>query len=135
MGFNGRALKLIRQMNAKKPAAEFLSEKPCGNLLRADHFHADLYGNYIPPGCTGLGIALGDLGSGLDAAHYPVLSGLYSGGLKNLYNYAIKNGFTPDETGYASKCDLCFNMRKHLTVNCSKHCPDLTPGWYYRQDF
>jgi len=135
MGFNGRALNLARRLKTKKSAGDFLSGKPCDNLSGTNHFHADLYGRYIPPGCTGMGIDLSDLGEPLSASAYPAMSRLYGGGLRALYDYATGEGFEPVDTGYASKCDLCFAMRKYLYINDEKNHPDLTPGWFYRQGY
>ena len=135
MGFNGRALNLIRQMGKRKPAADHLPDKPCDNLTRTDHFHADLYGNYIPPGCTGMGIPIDKINKPLDISRYPIVARLFSGGLKELYRYAVSRGFEPDPEGYVSKCELCFAMRKFLYVNDAANHPDITPGWYYRQNY
>jgi len=135
MGFNGRALNLIRQMGKRKPAADHLLDKPCDNLSRTDHFHVDLYGNYIPPGCTGMGIPIGEINKPLDISRYPAVARLFSGGLKELYYYAVARGFEPDGAGYVSKCELCFSVRKFLYVSDAANHPDITPGWYYKQNF
>ena len=135
MGFNVRALKIIRRMGNRKPASDFIIDKPCENLLRANHFHVDLYGRYIPPGCTGMGIDIDDLGKPLDEEKYHVFSRLYSGGLKELYEYALSQGFEPDAKGYASKCDLCFSIRKYFVKKDEASYTDLVPNWYYYQDF
>lgn len=135
MGFNGRALNLIRPAAKKRQAGSFIQNAPCGGLLNAGHFHADFLGRYVPPGCTGMGILVEDLGRALNAAEYPVLSRLYEGGTASLFNYALEKNYKPQADGYASQCDLCFSIRKYLSLNFSETHPDLTPGMFYRQDF
>jgi len=135
MGYNGRALKLIRAIGIKKPAQNFINGNICDNLTGTGHFHADLYGNYVPGGCTGMGVAAGDLGAPLDEEKYPAVGKLYAGGLKALWDYALAEGFTPDADGYVSKCDLCFSMRRFLKNETEKNHPDLTPRWFYNLDF
>ena len=133
MGFNGRALNLLRQFGAHKPADAYLTDKPCDALRDTGHFHIDYLGQYVPPRCTGLGIAIEDLGKALDPEEYPILSRLYAGGLQALYEYAQANGFVANNTGYVSSCDLCFAMRKAIAQNAKNH--DLTPRAFYEQNF
>ena len=135
MGFNGRALNLIRASAPKQPAEAFTRDKPCDRLLGSGHFHADFLGRYIPPGCTGMGIAVEDLGKPLAAAAYPVMSRLCEGGTAGLWAYALTQGYQPAPAGYASACDLCFSLRKHLALTAPDTHPDLSPAGFYRQDF
>ena len=135
MGFNGRALNLLRLIGRCRDHGDFLSAAPCENLTNSGHFHVDLYGRYVPPGCTGMGIDLNDLGKKIAADAYPVVSRLFYGGLKELFIYAVSRGFEPGGEGYVSKCELCFSMRKYLAENEPESHPDLNPKWYYKQDF
>ena len=132
MRFGGRALNLLRKHGTKK--AITVLQAPCAELQNTSHFHVDFMGHYIPPGCTGMGILLEDLGEALDPAKYPVLSRLMEQGLDGLLQYAQDLGFVLDENGYVSKCELCFALRKYL-VRHNTPTPDLTPASFYQQDF
>jgi hypothetical protein len=135
MGFNGRALNLLREYGKKQPAESFLEERPCSSLLNTGHFHVDFLGRYVPSGCTGMGILVEDLERELDPGLYPTLSRLFSKGLRSLWQYASLKGFMPDPCGYASKCDLCYSIRKHLAMTYGNDHPDLSPVEFYLQDF
>jgi len=133
MRFHGRALNLLRKYGEKKLIAP--PSRPCAELSNTSHFHVDYLGRYIPPGCTGMGILLEDLGKELDPASYPVLSRLFAHGLGGLLRYTQELGYKPDPDGYVSKCELCFEVRKHLVAVDSQRHSDLTPVSFYRQDF
>ena len=133
MRFGGRALNLLRKHGKKKTIAP--PSNPCAELQNTGHFHVDFMGRYIPPGCTGMGILLEDLGQALDPASYPVLSRLMEQGLGGLLQYAQELGFAPEKNGYVSKCELCFEMRKHLVLHHAQEHPDVTPEWFYRQNY
>ena len=133
MRFHGRALNLLRKYGEKKPNTSL--PKPCGELRNTSHFHVDYLGRYIPPGCTGMGILLEDLGKELNPASYPVLSRLTTQGLRGLLPYAQELGYKLDAEGYVSKCELCFDIRKYLISIDRESHPDLTPERFYTQDF
>jgi len=133
MGFNGRALNLLRKYGKKKPAATLLG--PCPELRNTSHFHVDYLGRYIPPGCTGMGILIEDVGRELDPLNYPVMSRLVDGGAGALLEYARGLGYALDPDGYFSKCELCFSVRKYLIGRDRQAHPDLTPAGFYGQDF
>ena len=132
MRFNGRALNLLRKQE-KLPPHRFFA--PCPELLNTNHFHVDFLGNYVPPGCTGLGIAIDDIGKALDPSAYPVISRLLSGGVGELYSYAMTLGYNPKPEGYVSKCELCFDLRKFLINETEIIHNDLTPKSFYKQDY
>ena len=133
MRFGGRALNLLRKYGKKKAVA--VPTRPCPELQNASHFHVDYLGRYIPPGCTGMGILLEDLGKELDPVSYPVLSRLCNQGLGALLAYAQELGYKHNPSGYVSKCELCFDIRKHLISTDRQGHPDLTPERFYTQDF
>jgi hypothetical protein len=137
MGFNGRALNLIRNKPGVRrgDAESFTSGNPCPNLQNAGHFHVDFLGRYIPPGCTGMGVLLEDLSKPLDVKKYPNLSRLLSGGTAGLLSYARSLGYSEPPEGYVSMCDVCFQIRKFLHLNEPEAHPDITPAGYYRQDY
>ena len=133
MRFHGRALNLLRKYGEKKAIA--LPPSPCTQLHDTSHFHVDYLGRYIPPGCTGMGILLDDMGKNLDPTSYPVLSRLFAEGLGGLLAYAQELGYKLDPAGYVSKCELCFDVRKFLIMSDRQGHPDLTPEGFYEQDF
>jgi hypothetical protein len=57
-----------------------------------------------------------------------VYEALLSGGTLALFELATAHGFEPDEKGYASRCVLCFFMRKFLSGQ--KSFPELHPEYY-----
>jgi len=105
-----------------------LSSKSCKNLLSGNHFHVDMYGNFIPPGCTGIIIPLNDAVNGIPGGKYPAFEELFSGGISALFNYAQKFGFVADAGGYPSGCTLCFHIRHWLSTNAPT--PELDPEHY-----
>jgi len=132
--FNGRATQLEEAHFPKKSIDALLKEAEvrggCRNLLSTNHFHVDMYGRFIPPGCTGIILPLeealkGTLHKQATAYHsdwreniavtYPAFIALYNGGAAALYALARKHGFQADENGYPSVCNLCFHMRKFLS--------------------
>ena len=133
MGFNGRALNLLRKYGKRKPAALLL--EPCPELRNTSHFHVDFLGRYIPPGCTGMGILIEDVGTKLDPGKYPVVSKLFEGGVSALLEYARAASYVPVLEGYVSKCDLCFDIRKYLITQDRQAHPDLTPESFYWQNY
>ena len=124
---NGRALKIARGIYAARPARELLDGKGCA-LVRGMHCHIDLFGNYIPPFCPGIGVNIHDLDR-IDPQKYPVFTRLDAGGIGALWEYARENGFKEDARGYATKCALCLDMRSYLL----KHLPtpDIGPACFY----
>jgi len=135
MGFNGRALNLLRRYGTRKPLESFLTGAACTALTDAGHFHADYLGHYIPPRCTGIGIPLEEADSLVnpDERTYPVLHRLRTGGLRALYEFAQDYGFTPNSDGYVSGCELCFILRK--TLSSAGDFAELTPKAFYTQDY
>ena len=135
LGFNGRALNLLREFGKRQPLDTVLTDKPCAALLATEHFHVDFLGQYVPPRCTGIGIPLADTDCLLqpDKKRFPVLHRLRTGGLRTLYEFAQEHGFTPNPDGYVSECELCFEMRK--TLVSAGDFAELTPKAFYAQDF
>ena len=127
IGMGGRAVNIDMEYNKKRPLAQLISHEPCRRLLSTDHFHVDLYGNFIPPGCTGIAIPLGELIQGTSEGKYPVFDALLSGGPAELLEFAISKGFKPEDE-YTSTCNLCFFIRKWLSENAE--CPELDPEHY-----
>ncbi len=131
---NGRALETFRAYLPHRRAEEILRENPdpCVELEGTDHFHFDLYGNYIPPGCTGLQVYWQDLGGELPREAYPHYLMLREEGIGGLYPYALARGYENPERGYVSKCDLCESIRRFLLETTpAPPFRDLGPLEYY----
>jgi len=124
----GRAINIEMEYSTCKPMENLLkTSKPCFDLVSTGHFHVDMYNQFIPPGCTGLILPMGEVIRGIAPKKYPVYEALYQGGVVALYNLARPLGFIPDKAGYTSRCALCFFIRKFLSEKaifaelCAKH--------------
>jgi hypothetical protein len=123
----GRAQGIEREYGTLKPTETLSSGKPCSGLLSGSHFHVDVYGRYIPPGCTGIAIPLEEAVRGIPAGKYPVLEALTEGGTAKLLSFAQSKGFVAGEA-YTSACALCISIRSWLSVNAD--CLELDPEHY-----
>lgn len=108
---------------APRHAADAFSGGSCAReVLHAHHSHFDLYGNYISGFCGGLTVGswqqLNETTARFRTAHYPPLVGLLvQGGPHALYEYAReKHDYQAVPTGYAGKCHLCVDVRRHLVT-------------------
>ncbi|MCL2398283.1 MAG: 4Fe-4S cluster-binding domain-containing protein [Defluviitaleaceae bacterium] len=128
----GRAINIEKEYMEPKDLADLLNSTPCRNLLSTDHFHVDLYGKFIPPGCTGIAIPLEEALNGIPERKYPAFESLLFGGVAKLYEYAKKRGFAKSEkkikNEYTSSCALCFHIRKWLSERAG--CPELNAEHY-----
>jgi len=128
----GRALATFKNINAPQPLANIINTNDqCNELADISHFHLDLYGNYVPGLCSGLSIARDDLGKPLDFDKYPIITSLYNNGIGGLVEWAQhRYNFAP-APAYHSKCHLCFDIRKFLTINCKLDSVELQPTEFY----
>jgi hypothetical protein len=116
IGYGGRAVNIEREFAPSFPVENFAADgSPCRNLLSTGHFHVDLDCYFIPPGCTGIRIPLSEAVNGIPEGKYPAFEALYNGGVSALLRLARQYGFSPDNTGYPSKCNLCFHLRRFLS--------------------
>ena len=133
----GRALETFRDYLPFMEADGVIAENGggCGELEETGHFHFDLYGNFIPPGCVGLQVDHRDLGKELSPEDYPHYRILREKGVGGLYEMAAQKGFEPREKGYVTKCDLCGHIRAFIMEN-EGGAPgkDLGPLEYYTKD-
>ena len=131
----GRALETFRPLLGKKTFQELMQESGgnChGDLSNTGHFHIDLFGNYIPGLCSGLSIAIEDLGNQLAAELYPVITTLYRDGIRGLVKMAEDRfGFRPQHKVYIDKCDLCTEVRSFLVQNDYRDSNELRPLEFY----
>ena len=133
---NGRAVsRLASGLVSMEPSA--FADKPCGDsLLRSRHVHLMPDGGIMPGTCAGilLGRAgckpIAEIWRGLsqDHAERAVVGPLASSGPTALLQEAVAHGFVPGR--YASKCHLCWDVRRHL-ASLKLHPDELGPGWMY----
>ncbi|MDY6988437.1 MAG: radical SAM protein [Thermodesulfobacteriota bacterium] len=131
--FGGRALKTFAPLLGTRPYEEILSSNKggCFELLNVNHFHFDLFENYIPGLCSGLAIHRDDVGEEITAGKYPLLSSLFYKGINGLFELGCReHGFEPAES-YMSKCDLCLDLRRHLVLNEETTYRELEPQAFY----
>lgn len=130
IGMGGRAVNIEEEFCAKKPVNDLLDDQSCRRLLSTDHFHVDLEGFFIPPGCTGIRLPLNKTLAGIEEGRYPVFQALFSGGIAALFQLAGKYGFIPESEGYASKCNLCFHLRRYLAEKGDPVFDELDDDFY-----
>jgi len=111
----GRAVNIEKEYSPNYKLEKLLDDKSCYGLLSTEHFHVDLHGYFIPPGCTGIRIPLSEIVEGINPEKYPVFTSLFQGGIRSLLNFAYSHNFKAEEKGYPSKCNLCFNIRYFLS--------------------
>ena len=130
--FGGRAIQTYKEIYPLKSLGEILnSSLGCNELTDTSHFHADLFGNYIPGLCSGISIKMNDLGEPLDENEYPIITMLYNSGVKALLETATgKLGFNPRKE-YFNKCHLCFDIRKYMVKEKAINSKELQPVEYY----
>ena len=131
----GRALKTYRPLLGQKTFRQVLDEASpncSGELTNTSHFHMDLFGNYIPGLCSGLAIAVEDLGPPLSDESYPILTTLGRHGIRGLVKMAETTvGYTPQRDDYINKCDLCTEVRSFLVQNDYSGSKELAPQQFY----
>jgi hypothetical protein len=95
-------------------------------------FIVDLFGKYVPGLCSGLSIAVEDLGKPISEKTYPILTTLIDRGIRGLAQMATeKAGFRPQQDFYMNKCDLCTEVRTFLVQIRYDKSQELTPTAFY----
>ena len=131
----GRALETYRPYLADKSVREICDENGGGcaaELLSTQHFHLDLFGNYIPGLCSGLSIQREDLGRALPVERYPVLNKLFHEGVRGIFKMAKEEfDYTPAQNHYINKCDLCTEIRTRFAQKNFGGPAELNPKEFY----
>ena len=131
----GRAFDLFAPAVGRLPVETILA-KASPDCLRelsdTSHFHLDLYGDYVPGLCSGLAFRADDLGQPLDSERYPILTTLAESGIAGLYEYAAAlEDYKPRPQGYVNKCELCQDIRQHLSERGWFESNELSPPEFY----
>ncbi|NIS82989.1 MAG: radical SAM protein [Anaerolineales bacterium] len=119
----------------RKPAESFRGMGCAGAILYAHHSHFDLYGNYISGFCGGLSVGswrvLSQVLEDFQAGRYPsLIEELVERGPHGLYEMAQRRfDYRPLSEGYAGKCHLCVDVRRHLVE--AEDFPELKPRGFY----
>ncbi len=133
LNLRGRALHLFKEYLKARSLEDILAESaPCRELSGVQHFHIDLYKNFIPQSCVGLSMRLEDLSEGADPEKYPLLDSLYLKGIRGLYDIAVNEYGFRAEDKYTGKCDLCMDIRRYLVMEVGLDTPDLQPVGHYK---
>ncbi len=103
--------------------------RSCQELGGRSHYHIDLYGGYIPPGCPGLALPLEALGKELDPEEFPIYTRLAQDP-KSLLDFCKAQGFTP-KSSYYNRCHLCQDMRLFLYHRHPGKYRELAPASFY----
>ncbi len=135
--FAGRSFDFFQKYLNKYSVSElFMQNTNCiDDFPTENHFHVDMFGNFIFSHTNGVAINIDDLSGEINPKKYPYLTILLNGGIKSLYKLAkSKYGFKPKTEGYISKCHLCYEIRSFLVVEKDVKSPDLQPIEFYTGD-
>ena len=131
----GRAFDLFAPVLGRRPLEAILEDASpdcLAELTDTSHFHMDLYGDYIPGLCSGLAFRADDLGAPLDPERYPILTTLVASGIRGFYEYAAAlEAYAPRPEGYVNKCELCQDIRRHLSERGWFESTELSPPEFY----
>jgi hypothetical protein len=120
-----------------RPAGDFQGQSCQQEILYAHHSHFDLYGNFISGFCGGLTVGdwhdLPVLMDRFRSGEYPkLILILVEEGPYGLYAFAREvYGYQALEEGFAGKCHLCVDVRRHLVRQ--GEFPELEPREFYER--
>jgi hypothetical protein len=131
---SGRAPEALRECYRLLPASRFRGQTCRSELLSTSHFHIDQHGDLFTGLCAGLApAAIDDLHPTITEDTHPVFCRLCVDGPFGLMRLARERfGYEERSDGYASKCDLCFDVRRRL--HATGGFPELRPGAFYTID-
>lgn len=131
----GRSGYRLGHLVAGRPAEAFAGDDCLAEVLLARHSHLDLYGNFTPGFCGGLSMGdwrkLSQILSDCRAGRLPrLLAELVAHGPHGLYEVAAREAdYRQRPEGYAGKCHLCVDVRRHLAARADH--PELQPREFY----
>lgn len=131
----GRVPEELRRLFSPQPAKAYRVGHCLDILTSVEHFHIDPDGNLFTGHCPGI-IAgrVPDLHHEKNLDQDPVFIQLALGGPHALMETARRlYGFTPDENGYVSPCDLCIRVRTAMLEAEPDAWPELGPATFYRR--
>ena len=143
MGFGliggGRAGYRLGDWIPNRPAEAFTGMHCLEELAFAPHSHLDLYGNFVPSFCGG--ISLGDwhdlpglVGRFRQERVSRLVRVLMDSGPYGLFQLARDEyGYQALSNGYADKCHLCMDVRKHFSMQ-SAYPETLKPTDFYQKN-
>jgi hypothetical protein len=134
----GRAGEILAQYLPLHPVESFSGKNCRETLMRGKHVHIFPQGQIFPGVCAGivLGIAgemaIPEIREKIknDYSDRGVLGSLVRGGPMELLDIAKGFGFEP-QNGYASKCHLCWKIRKYL-ANENLFSDEIGPEGMYK---
>jgi hypothetical protein len=130
----GRAIYSLEALYPKHPAERFL-DQPCQPpFLRNWHNHFDNYGNWMPGYCGGISLGKWQeldelLERGVDPDRQPVLGYLAEQDFGGFLRFAEGLDYQRSPEGYISKCQLCLDIRRHLSSR--ERFEELAPQEFY----
>ncbi len=125
---NGRAVKALRGFYDLQPLEAFAGNACSGKLQSPHHAHMDLYGNLFTGACAGISPAtVDDMHPEISPEATPIFHTLCAEGPCGLLKFA--EDFEPEPDGYAGKCDLCCQIRRHL--HATAEFDELRPDCFY----
>lgn len=129
----GRVVRALRTSYKPVSATSFRSQTCRNQLLSTTHFHLDNCGRLFTGLCPGIvSGTIDDLHPVATADTHPVFVTLCELGPVGLMDIAVeRHGYRPNPSGYVSKCDLCFDVRRHLVA--TGWFPELQPPGFYEK--
>jgi len=127
----GRAPEALRECYTPRPAEEFEGKSCLRDLTSTTHFHVDDRGLLFTGMCAGIVAAtVDDFHPDMSGEQHVVFRKLCEEGPYGLMQVASRGfGYGPREDGYVSRCDLCFDVRRHL--HARGKFEELRPDAFY----
>jgi MoaA/NifB/PqqE/SkfB family radical SAM enzyme len=132
----GRAAGALSQLLVRHPAEKFAGDHCKRKLLKKRSIHIDPHGNVFPSTCAGIVLGnarkqrLSELCGAFECDEHPVVRTLAEHGPVQLLEEAVEHGFVAADEGYATKCHLCFELRRFFWEQ-GLHADEVGPGEIY----
>jgi MoaA/NifB/PqqE/SkfB family radical SAM enzyme len=132
----GRAAGVLSHLVDRHPAEKFAGDHCLRKLLKKRSIHVDPHGNVFPSTCAGIVLGnaaeqpLFELWEAFECDEHPVVRTLAEHGPVRLLEEAVEHGFVAADEGYATKCHLCFELRRFYWEQ-GLHRDEVGPGEIY----